>query len=139
MNHTRVSLRVHCIFTTKDRYDAIPDDLQPRMWEFIGGIARQLGMKAIAVGGTANHVHVLLLLPAAMPLSEAVQKLKANSSRWMHEVTGRRFFWQEGYGAFSIGLTQTDATVRYILGQREHHAHHTLEDELKFVFQKACA
>ncbi|MGH9649398.1 MAG: transposase, partial [Terriglobales bacterium] len=74
MKHTRVSLRVHCIFSTKDRRPAIPETLQARTWAFIGGIARNLGMKAIAVGGMADHAHVLLLLPPTIPLAEAVQK-----------------------------------------------------------------
>jgi putative transposase len=97
VNHTRVSLRVHCIFSTKNRDHTIPDDLQDRAWAFIGGIARRCGMTAIAVGGMANSVHILLLLPPT--IATAVQKLKANSSRWIHEQTARPFKWQEGYSA----------------------------------------
>jgi len=96
-------------------------------------------MKAIAVGGTGNHVHLLLLLSPTITLSEAVQKIKANSSRWMHEITGKRFFWQAGYAAFSIGMSQTDATVRYVLNQREHHTRHSVEEEIESVFKKVAA
>lgn len=81
MDHSRVSLRLHCVFSTKDRRPTIPAEFQQRLWEYIGGIARNLGMKAIAVGGTDDHVHVLLLLSPTVPLATAVQKIKANSSR----------------------------------------------------------
>ena len=136
MKHTRVSLRVHCIFSTKDRRPAIPETLQARAWAFIGGIARNLGMKAIAVGGVADHVHVLLLLALTIPLAEAVQKIKANSSRWLREQTGKPFQWQEGYAAFSVSISHTDATVAYILNQRRHHERRSFDQELAVILKK---
>ena len=108
----------------------IPADLQDRAWAFIGGIARRCGMTAIAVGGMADHVHILLLLPTTVPLATAVQKIKANSSRWMHEQTGRPFMWQEAYAAFSVSISHTDATVKYILNQKEHHKRRGFGEEL---------
>lgn len=136
MKHTHVSLRVHCVFATKGRVPSIPDRLQPRLWAFMGGIARRLGMKAIAVGGIQDHVHILLLLPATIALAKAVQTLKANSSRWVHKVTGRPFEWQEGYAAFSVSISQTDATVAYIRKQREHHAQRAFDEELARMLEK---
>lgn len=136
MNHTRVSLRVHVIFATKDHRPAIPQDLQQRTWEVIGGIARNCGMKAIAVGGFSDHVHVLLLLPPTIPLATAVQKLKANSSRWLHEQTGCRFEWQEGYAAYSVSISQTDKTVAYILHQREHHRNRAYTEEMARILAR---
>ena len=136
MKHTRVSLRVHCIFSTKDRRPAIPETLQARTWAFIGGIARNLGMKAIAVGGMADHAHILLLLAPTMPLAEAVQKIKANSSRWLREQTGKPFQWQEGYAAFSVSISHTDATVAYILNQRKHHERRSFDQELAAILKR---
>lgn len=136
MNHTRVSLRVHCIFSTKDRANMIPLDLQDRAWAFIGGIARRCGMTAVAVGGTSDHVHILLLLPATITLAAAVQKIKANSSRWLHEQTGRPFMWQEGYAAFSVSISQTDATVNYILQQKEHHQRRGFGEEIARILAR---
>ncbi|MGH9521116.1 MAG: IS200/IS605 family transposase [Terriglobales bacterium] len=134
MSHNRVSLRVHCIFSTKNRDFRIPSDLQDAAWAFIGGIARNIGMTAIAVGGFDDHAHILLLLPPTATLASAIQKIKANSSRWIHEQTNRPFEWQEGYAAFSIGISQTDATVQYILHQKEHHARAGFGEELaKFL------
>jgi len=135
MRHTHVSIRIHCVFSTKERRPSIPEDLQPRLWAFIGGIARRIGAKAIAVGGMSDHVHVLLLLPATMALAKAVQTLKANSSRWLHETTGKPFEWQEGYAAFRVSISQTDATVAYIHNQREHHARRGFDQELALMLE----
>lgn len=139
MDHTRVSLRIHCIFSTKDRRASIPEPLQQRLWEYMGGIARRLGMKAIAVGGIEDHIHVLLLLPPTMALATAIQKMKANSSRWLHETTSKPFQWQEGYAAYSVSISHTDATVRYILNQREHHKRRSFDAELDEILAKFAA
>jgi REP element-mobilizing transposase RayT len=136
MKHTRVSLRVHCIFSTKDRRPSIPEGLQSRTWAFIGGIARNLDMKAIAAGGMADHVHILLLLAPTVPLAVAIQKIKANSSRWLREQTGKSFQWQEGYAAFSVSISHTDATVAYILNQRKHHERRGFDQELAAILKK---
>jgi putative transposase len=136
VSHTRVSLRVHCIFSTKHRDCAIPVDLQDRAWAFIGGIARNCDMTAVAVGGTSDHVHVLLLMPPTVAVATAVQKIKSNSSRWIYQQTGRPFEWQEGYAAFSVGIAQTDQTVHYILNQKQHHQRQSLGEELARILAK---
>jgi REP element-mobilizing transposase RayT len=112
---------VHCVFSTKGRAPLIPTEVQLRLWAFVGGIARKNGFKALTIGGTDDHLHVLLSLTPTMPLAKAVQLLKGASSRWMNETCRNRFAWQEGYGAFTIGISQRGDTVRYIEGQAEHH------------------
>jgi REP element-mobilizing transposase RayT len=137
MPHTFSSLLVHCVFSTKYRRPAVSPELQPRLWAYIGGIAREHGMKALAVGGTGDHVHLLLLLPATMTLVTAMRQIKSGSSRWMHETTGLPgFAWQEGYGAFSIGHAQVEATVAYIAGQREHHRKRDFQAEFVAILKK---
>jgi len=96
-------------------------------------------MKAIAVGGMSDHVHVLLLLPATMALAKGVQTLKANSSRWLHETTGKPFEWQEGYAAFSVSISQTDATVAYIHNQRQHHVKRGFDEECARLVERLDA
>lgn len=81
MSHNYNANYIHCVFSTKERRDTIPVQLQERLWSFIGGIVRKLGCELVAIGGTANHVHILFALRPMLRLSEAVQKLKANSSR----------------------------------------------------------
>src|SRR5689334_14111313 len=105
--HTRVTALFHCVFTTKNRMPSIPEDFQPRLWAYMGGIARINKMKALAVGGIADHCHILLSLPPTIAIAKAVQLVKAGSSKWMHQkIRKRHFDWQEGYGAFSIGAAQ---------------------------------
>ncbi|MGZ4815987.1 MAG: transposase [Terriglobales bacterium] len=84
-------------------------------------IARQNGMVALAIGGTTNHMHLLLSLPATMPVSKALQLLKVGSSKFVNEHIKARFEWQEGYGAFTVGVSQKEVTANYIRGQAEHH------------------
>ena len=136
MAHTYVSELVHCVFSTKLRLNLIPGDKQLRLWSFLGGIARNNGFKAIAVGGTQNHIHALLSLPATMPLAKALQLLKGGSSKWMNETGDDKFAWQEGYGAFTVGVSQEKATIAYINSQAQHHAKHSFEDEFVAFLKK---
>ena len=115
------NLLVHCVFSTKERRRLIPHALQNDLWAYMGGIARANGMKALAVGGTADHAHMLLSIPATMPVAKAVQLIKAGSSKWIHERTGQALAWQESYGAFTIGVSQLPRTMAYIRGQEKHH------------------
>ena len=136
MSHTYISQYVHCVFSTKNRLDRIPDDIRTELWAYIGGIARTNNAKAIAVGGTANHVHVLLSIPSTITIARIMQIIKGGSSKWLHEKIGKEFAWQEAYGAFTIGVSQVKRTVAYINGQAEHHAKRNFEDEFR-VFLKA--
>ncbi|MFZ3214010.1 MAG: transposase [Terriglobales bacterium] len=66
-------------------------------------------LNILAVGGVANHAHVLLSLPPVMPLAKAVQTLKGISSKWMNEIGRGGFAWQEGYAAFSVSQSQINS------------------------------
>jgi len=131
MSHTYASNRVHLIFSTKDRETTLSDDLQPKLWGYMKGIAKNHGFDTIKIGGIFDHVHALLLLPPALPLAKAVQAIKGCSSKWLNETgaAGVSFAWQEGYGAFSVSASQTDGVVEYIENQRAHHAHRSYEEE----------
>jgi len=136
--HSFTSCLMHCVFATKERRPLIVPALQPRLWPYLGGIARENKMKALEVGGVADHVHVLLSLPATLSLSKAIQLLKANSSKWIHESfpEQRDFGWQEGYGAFSIGVSGVEDTVAYIRGQEEHHRKRSFREEVEIFLKK---
>jgi REP element-mobilizing transposase RayT len=136
MSHTYVSGLVHCVFSTKERRSSIAPDKLAQLWSYIGGIARRNGFKAIAVGGTVNHVHILLSLPATIPLAKAMQLLKGGSSKWMNETGGGDFAWQEGYGAFTVGISQLADTSSYINSQAEHHRKRGFEDEFLAFLKK---
>jgi REP element-mobilizing transposase RayT len=125
MAHTYASNFIHCIFSTKDRRPLIDASRMAELYAYLEGIARGEGFSLIAGGGTANHVHLLFVLPAQHPLAHAVQKLKGSSSRWM----GRSFSWQEGYGAFSVSPSQVPAVKKYIRNQEQHHRKRDFEQE----------
>lgn len=133
-----VSSYFHCVFSTKERRRLITPELRDRLWPFLGGIARQNKMKAIEIGGTNDHVHLLISLPAALPVSKAMQLIKGGSSKWIHETfpDQRRFAWQEEYGAFSVSMSQMDKTVAYIKGQEEHHRRMTFQEEFLALLKK---
>jgi len=80
----------------------------------MGGIARENGMKALAMGGTKDHVHALLSLSATMSVAKAIQLIKGGSSKWVHDQLPkyRNFAWQDGYGAFSVSASQMKSVIR---------------------------
>jgi len=138
MAHSYVSCLMHYVFSTKERQKLVTPALQERLYPYMGGIARELKMKAIAIGGALDHMHILLSLASTMSIAKAIQLIKGNSSKWIHETFPdlRRFEWQEGYGAFSIGVSQMDATVKYIENQTEHHRRKTFQEEFIQFLEK---
>jgi REP element-mobilizing transposase RayT len=136
VSHTFTANFVHCVFSTKDRRDLISHDLQPKLWAYLIGTATNLPITMLAIGGTANHVHLLIATPSNMPLAVAVQQLKANSSRWMGEQ-GLDFEWQKGYGAFSVSPSLLETVRNYIRKQEHHHRTRTFEAEFLALLTKA--
>jgi REP-associated tyrosine transposase len=136
MPHSYVSSIFHVVFSTKQRKQLIPPTAQARLWNYLAGIARNHDIQMLAVGGTENHVHMLLAIPPDSALADAVRTLKATSSRLMRE-TSRSFTWQEGYGAFSVSPSQLDRVKRYIANQAAHHARYSYEEEFLAMLQAA--
>ncbi len=136
--HSFVSCLMHCVFATKGRRPLIKPDLQQRLWPYLGGIARESKMAAMVVGGVEDHVHVLLSIPSTLSVSKCIQLLKGNSSKWIHDTFQGQwaFEWQEGYGAFSIGVSGVEDTTRYIQGQAEHHRRMSFKEELEAFLRK---
>ena len=128
----------HCVFSTKERRPVITPALRERLWPFLGGIARQNKMKAVEIGGVADHVHILLSLPATMPVAKALQLLKGGSSKWVHETfpEHRLFAWQVKYGAFGVSVSQLDRIIAYIKGQEAHHRTRTFQEEFLTLLKK---
>jgi REP element-mobilizing transposase RayT len=131
MSHSYVSSLYHCVFSTKERRRIIVPEIRDRLWPYMGGIARENDMKALCIGGTEDHLHALLSLPSTMAIAKAIQLIKGGSSKWVGETfPSQDFFeWQEGYGAFTVGISQLDDTLRYIRNQEEHHRTRTFEEE----------
>src|SRR5215213_9383466 len=130
MSHSYTNSLYHCVFSTKERRKTIDVDPQARLWAYLGGIARDNGLKALAIGGIEDHVHLLLSLPSTLAVAKSMQLVKGGSSKWVHDTFPERrdFAWQEGYGAFSVGVSQIEDTKRYIENQAEHHRNKTFEE-----------
>lgn len=135
---TYTSLLLHVVFSTKERRNTIPPLAQPRLREFIGGIGRKHGLVVRRVGGTANHLHMLLSLPPTIAPAKAVQLIKGGSSKFMHETFPEAdlFAWQKGYSAFSVSASHVERTLAYVDRQEEHHKTRTFEGELRAILEK---
>ena len=128
---------VHLVFSTKGRTETIPKTHLAEVHAYVAEIFNNHGCPAIQVGGTANHIHILFLLGKQANLSEIVRTVKSSTTRWINEKNNNpfhKFFWQEGYGAFSVSNSHVDAVVAYIKGQEEHHKKVSFQDE----FRKIC-
>lgn len=133
-----VSSYYHCVFSTKERRPLITPALAERLWPFLGGIARNNKMKAIEIGGVADHVHLLISLPPTLAIAKAMQLIKGGSSKWVHEtfLEHRLFAWQEKYGAFSVSVSQLDNIIAYIKGQEKHHKRMSFKEEFLALLKK---
>jgi len=134
MADTYVKILVHCVFSTKNRLPLISEP--DRLWTYLRGIARNRAVDILAIGGTKNHVHLLLALPSGLAIANLVRDLKANSSRHLNEKR-RGFAWQDGYAAISVSPSQVVAVRRYIDTQEEHHAKWAFESEYVTILDKS--
>ena len=136
--HSFVSCRLHVVFSTKERRPFITAELREQLWAYFGGISRNNKMKVVKVGGVEDHVHILLSLPATLEIAKAVQLLKGNSSKWIHDTfpDQKAFEWQAGYGAFSIGISGVADTIAYIANQAAHNQKITFQQELESILKK---
>lgn len=138
MPSTYLSLHYHIVFGTKGRLPIIGSDWQARLHEYLGGSIRGLGGFPEAVGGVADHVHLLVGLRATHCLADVMRELKKASSVWVHEVPGvDGFAWQEGYAAFTVSATARESVRSYIAHQAEHHRSKTWREEVVEMLAKA--
>ncbi len=138
MAHSYTKILVHYVFSTKNREKIIKFELQERLWSYMGGIARENNMKALAIGGIEDHIHLLISLPATLSIAKAIQLIKGGSSKWVHDTfpNYNNFKWQEGYGAFSVSSSQIKNTITYINRQREHHFKKSFQEEYVSILEE---
>jgi REP element-mobilizing transposase RayT len=135
MPHTYAQNTVHIIYSTKDRRKSIPKEFQPSLWSYIAGICKNHAIFTQAIGGAADHIHLLIQLPQSLPLAKAILTIKSNSSRWAH-AQKHKFAWQEGYAAFSVSASQVPTVVRYIQNQEAHHKKMPFDAEFLALLKK---
>jgi putative transposase len=130
MPNTYTSLHYHLVFSTKDRFPLIQQHWRERMHAYLGGTVRTLEGVPDEIGGTADHVHLLVGLKPTHRLSDVLREIKRESSIWAHEEIGAsKFAWQEGYGAFTVSVSQLPSVRDYIARQEEHHRKRTFREE----------
>ena len=136
MSRSYVLNYLHCVFATKRRRATINEPAS--VWAYIRGIARNCHFDLLAIGGTNNHIHLLLTLPPGRNISDVMRDIKANSSRFIR-TTNRLFSWQDGYAAVSVSPSQLAAVKKYIANQAEHHRVHRFEDEYFALLKRSGA
>ena len=127
---------VHVIFSTKNREPTILPQVRSELHAYVTGILKNVQCPSIQTGGTADHPHTLLLLARTRTIADVIEEMKKSSSAWMKQQGLRSFFWQAGYGAFSIGASQAAAVTRYIARQDEHHRRLSFQDEFRRFLER---
>jgi putative transposase len=122
---------VHIVFSTKNRKHLIDEFIEPSLYEYLGGICKGLECYPVRIGGYSNHIHVLCLLSRKVTQMKLVEELKKQSSKWIKTkgITYSHFYWQNGYGFFSVNYTKTDKVIDYIEKQHEHHKQKNFQNE----------
>jgi len=126
-------LYVYLILSTKSRECTIPDHLRPTLHSYMGGILRDNQCVPLEINTEPEHAHVLFILARTEALSEVVGHLKKGATNWLHEQSAELsgFYWQSGYGAFSVSQSGVDEVRRYIQEQHEHHRKLSFQDEFR--------
>ncbi len=129
---------LHIIFSTKNRQPFLDSDVQPRMHAYLATICRDLGAELVHVGGIADHVHIVTTLPRTLSQAQLVEQIKKTSSKWIKELDARyrTFFWQRGYGAFSVSPSQLEAVLQYVEAQQTHHRTRTFQEEYRDLLRR---
>jgi len=138
MSQSLVKNYVHIVFSTKYRQKLIHPPYEAELHNYLGGTCNKLGCQTLIVGGYTDHIHILCMLSKKLALMTLVQKVKANSSRWMKtkDKSLTNFYWQNGYGAFSVNPAQVDVVKRYIERQHQHHSKQTFKKEYRGLLKK---
>ena len=137
MPQSLVKILVHIVFSTKDRIRIIHPDIEPQLFGYIRGVIENNGGRLIVAGGDADHSHILASI-GRVNIAELIGDIKRDSSSWIKKQDTRyaKFYWQRGYGAFSIGRSQVPDVTKYILNQKEHHRSVSYQDEFRSLCRK---
>jgi putative transposase len=137
MPQSLVKLLVHMVWSTKDRVRIISPDVEPRLYGYVSGIITNNGGRMLIAGGDADHIHLLASI-GRVSIVDLIGDIKRESSKWMKKQEARfsKFYWQRGYGAFSIGQSQVPSVSAYIANQKEHHKRQSYQDEFRDLCRK---
>lgn len=138
MGQSLSKVYVHITFSTKNHYPFIDTELESSLFDYLGGICKKLGCNPVQIGGYRDHVHILCLLSKNISQIKLLEEIKKSSSGWVKTKGNKynNFYWQDGYGIFSVNPSQIDMVKDYIKNQRKHHKKQTFKDELRGFFEK---
>ncbi|MEG4815967.1 IS200/IS605 family transposase [Microcoleus sp. K5-D4] len=128
-------LYYHLVWATKERQPLISPAKETELYSYIIGKADTLNCILHAIGGTENHIHLIVSIPPTQSIAEFVKNIKGSSSRYLNQTlqNSNKFSWQEGYGVFSLGQKQLDSAVAYVINQKEHHLQKTTNSHLEQI------
>jgi putative transposase len=129
-------LWVHIIFSTKGRDPFLNEKVCSKAHAYMAGILKNLGALVGEIGGTEDHVHILCCLPRTLSLAQLVEEVKKSSSQKMKANGITNFYWQRGYGSFSVSQSEVETVVRYIKKQKEHHRKMSFQEEYKIFLKR---
>lgn len=131
MGQSLVKNYIHLIFSTKNRLPFITEEIENELYSYLAGICKTLECNPVKVGGYKDHVHILCVLSKNITLAKFMEELKSSSSVWVKKQDKglKDFYWQDGYGAFSVSPKNIDNVISYIDTQKEHHKKKTFQEE----------
>ncbi len=131
MPNTYTQLYVHYVFAVQNRPSLINKNWQTELYKYMNGIIEQQGNKTFVMNGMPDHVHVLVSMQPTQAPSDFMFHIKRSSSLWINsnKLVSGKFSWQEGFGAFSCGKSQTPDIANYIENQQQHHHKNTFYEE----------
>ncbi|WP_096431659.1 IS200/IS605 family transposase [Labilibaculum antarcticum] len=138
MGQSLVQNYLHIVFSTKHREALIHSPHEEKLHAYLGKTCNELSCPILIVGGHVDHIHLLCMLSKNSSLVELIKRIKTSSSRWMKMQSSElaHFYWQDGYGAFSVNPTEVDVIRDYIQNQHQHHKKHSFQDEYRAFLKK---
>jgi putative transposase len=138
MGRSLVQVYLHIVFSTKNREHLIDEGIEKRLHSYMQNSSIKIGYPVLAIGGVSDHIHILCRQSKTVLMSDYLSKLKSHSSGWIKRQGEqyKNFYWQEGYGAFSVGVRELDIVERYILNQKAHHAKKDFKSEFRFMLKE---
>ena len=138
MPQSLVKNYIHITFSTKNRVAFIDKNISNELFSYLGGICKNLECNPIIVGGYQDHIHILCLLSRKIALMNLIEEVKSHSSKWIKTkgVKYEKFYWQRGYGGFSVNPTEINIVKKYISEQEKHHSKRTFQEEYRAFLNK---
>jgi REP element-mobilizing transposase RayT len=138
MSQSLAKIYIHLIFSTKNREPILPDDIRPHLNSYMGGTLKGLGCSSIEINSEPDHAHLLFVMTRTETLSDIAGRVKKSANDWLRARGSQfaNFYWQGGYGAFSVSQSAVEEVRQYIRNQHEHHRRISFQDEFRAFLKR---